>query len=147
MVHYWSNGPSSQFTKQYNFTNLLLHQSDHGMPADQNFFTTSQGKGENDGACRYIKNAAWRKVLQNKTVAGDLESFVSTAKEMFSNFAIEGFKSNGICDATKHLPEHYKKHCKYLHSTQHTKIPSHHHLKQESCWLLSNKNIPLSLSD
>ena len=47
-------------------------------------------------------------------LVGDLESFVTVAKEKFPNFAIEGFKSNEICDATKHLPEHYEKHSKYL---------------------------------
>ena len=118
MVHYWSDGPSSQFKNQYNFTNLLLHQRDHGMPTDCNFFTTLHKKGENDSAGGDVKSAVWRKVLQNKTVVGDLESFVSIAKEKFPNFAIEGFKSNEICDATKHLPEHYKKHLSTFHSTQ-----------------------------
>ena len=74
MFHYWSDGPSTQFKNQYNFTNLLLHQGDHGMPADWNFFVTLQGKGENDGAGGDVKNAVWRKVLQNKAVVGDLES-------------------------------------------------------------------------
>ena len=64
MVHYWSDGPSSQFKNQYNFTNLLLHQRDHGMPADWNFFTTSHRKGENNTAGADIKNAVWRKVLE-----------------------------------------------------------------------------------
>ena len=114
MVHYWSDGPSSQFKNQYNFTNLLLHQRDHGMPADWNFFKALHEKGENDSAGGDVKRAFWRKFLQNKTVVGDLESFVTVAKEKFPNFAIEGFKSNEICDATKHLPERYEKHSKYL---------------------------------
>ena len=117
MVHYWSDGPSSQFRNQHNFTNLLLHQRDHGMLADWNFFATSHGKGENDGAGGDVKNAVWRNVLQNKAVAGNLESFVSVAKEKFPNFAIEGFKPNEICDVTKHLLERYKKHSKNLPST------------------------------
>ena len=45
-------------------------------------------------------------------------SLVSVAKEKFPNFAVEGFKSNEICDATKDLPERYKKHSKHLPSTQ-----------------------------
>ena len=72
MVHYWSDGPSSQFKNQYNFPNLLLHQRDHGMPADWNFFVTLHGKGENDCAGGDVKNAVWRKFLQNKAVVGDL---------------------------------------------------------------------------
>ena len=74
MVHYWFDRPSSQFKNQYNFANLLLHQKDHGMPADWNFFATSHGKGENCSAGGDVKNAVWRKVLQNKAVVGDLES-------------------------------------------------------------------------
>ena len=55
MVHYWSDGPSSQFKNQYNFPNLLLHERDHGMPADWNFFATLHGKGENDCAGGDVK--------------------------------------------------------------------------------------------
>ena len=87
------------------------------MPADWNFFATSHGKGENDGAGGDVKNAVWRNVLQNKAVAGNLESFVSVAKEKFPNFAIEGFKPNETCDVTKHLLERYRKHSKHLSST------------------------------
>ena len=36
---------------------------DHGMVADWNFFATSHGKGENDGAGGDVKNGVWRKVL------------------------------------------------------------------------------------
>ena len=60
MVHYWSDGPSSQFKNQYNFTNLLLHQMNHGMSADWNFFMTSNRKKENDSAGRDVKNAGER---------------------------------------------------------------------------------------
>ena len=118
IVHYWSDGLSSQFKNQYNFTNLLLHQRDHGMPADWSFFVTLHRKGENDSAGGDVKNAVRRKVLQNQAVVVDLESFVSVAKEKFPNFAIEGFKSNEICDVMKHRPERYEKHFKHLPSMQ-----------------------------
>ena len=72
IVHYSSDGPSSQFKNQYNFTSLLLHQRDHGISVDWNFFMTSHMKKENDSASGNVKNAVWRKVLQNKTVVGDL---------------------------------------------------------------------------
>ena len=88
------------------------------MPADWNFFATSHGKEENNGTGGDVKNAVWRKVLQNEAVVGDLESFVFIAKEKFPNFASEGFKSNEICDVTEHLPECYKKYSKHLPSTQ-----------------------------
>ena len=127
MVHYQSERPSSQFKNQYKFTNLLLCQRDHDMLAGWKFFTTLHGKGENDGAGGDVKNTVWRKVLQDKTFVGDLESFVSVAKEKFPTFAIEGFKSNEICDAKKHFPERYNKHSMHLPSTQ-----KFHHVAYES---------------
>ena len=72
MVHYWSDGPSSKFKNWYNFTSLLLHQRDHGISVDWNFYMTSHRKRENDSAGGDVKNTIWRKVLQNKTVVGDL---------------------------------------------------------------------------
>ena len=78
---------------------------------------TSHRKRENDSAGGDVKNTIQRKVLQNKTVVGDLQSFDLVAKEKFPTFAIEEFKSNEICDATKQLPEHLEKHSKHLHST------------------------------
>ena len=66
MVHYWSDSPSNQFKNQYDFTNLLLHQRDHGMPTDWNFFVTSHRKKENDGAGGDVENAVWRKVCRIK---------------------------------------------------------------------------------
>ena len=37
-VHYWSDGLSSQFKNQSNFTNLLFHEHDHPASVDWNFF-------------------------------------------------------------------------------------------------------------
>ena len=55
------------------------------------FFATSHGKGENDGVGGDVKNAVWRKVLQQKEVVGDLASFVRVAKSKFPSIVIEGF--------------------------------------------------------
>ena len=60
------------------------------MPADLNFFMTSHRKGENNSAGADIKNAVWRKILQNKAVVQDLESFVSVAKEQFPISPLKG---------------------------------------------------------
>ena len=88
-VHYWSDGPSSQFKNQYNFINILFHKEDYGSTADWNFFATSHGKGENHGVGGDVKNAVWRKVLQQKEVVGDLASFVRVAKSKFPCIVIE----------------------------------------------------------
>ena len=113
MVHYWSDGPSNQFKYQFSFT-IKFQEKDHGMPADWNFFATSHGKGDNDGAGRDVKNSVWRKVLQGKSVVGDLGSFVTLAKSKYPEFIIEGFKTAEICEATKHLAKQYEKHSKKL---------------------------------
>ena len=62
----WSDGPSSQFKNQFNFTTLLFHEHNHQALADWNFFATSHGKGGNDGVGGDVKNAVWRKTLQMK---------------------------------------------------------------------------------
>ena len=80
-VHYWLDGPSSQFKNQYAFTNLRFHQSDYGITADWNFFATSHGKGENDGIGGDVKNAVWRETLQLKVVVNNLKDFVDVAKQ------------------------------------------------------------------
>ena len=103
MVHYWSDGPSSQFKNQFNFTNLKFPKKDHGMPTDQNFFATSYGKGENDSAGGDVKNAVWQKVLQRKSVVGDLGDLVTLAKRKHPKFIVEGFKTADICEETKHM--------------------------------------------
>ena len=55
-AYYWSNGLLSQFKNQYKFTNLMLHEKDHGMITEWNLFATSHGKRENDGVGGDIKN-------------------------------------------------------------------------------------------
>ena len=79
-VHYWSDGPSSQFKNQFNMCNLRFHFDDYGVSADWNFFATSHGKGENDGSGGDVKNGVWRKVLQKKAVVTNLNEFVNVAK-------------------------------------------------------------------
>ena len=102
---------------QFNFTNLKFHKTDHGMPADWIFFATSHGKEENDGAGGDVKNSVWQKVLQGKSVVGDLESLVTLAKSKYPEFIIEEFKTAEICEATKHLTKRYEKHSKKLPNT------------------------------
>ena len=93
--------------------------------------------------------------MQNKTVVGDRQSSGSVAQEKFRNFAIEEFKLNEICDATKQLPKHFENHSKHPHSTQifhHVAIenkkvfayflmktcPCHHQIKQNQEKVESN---------
>ena len=123
-VHYWSDGPSSQFKNQYNFTNILFHKEDYGSTADWNFFATSHGKGDNDGVGGDVKNAVWRKVLQQKEVVGDLVSFVWVAKSKFPSIVIEGFTKEKIKEVTVTLKDRYAQHSKAIPETR-----KHHHIE------------------
>ena len=89
MVHYWSDGPFSQFKNEYNFTNLLLHERDHGMPAEWNFFTTSHKKRENDGAGGDVKNAVWRKVYRIKLFLEIFSFLLPLPKKSFLIFPLK----------------------------------------------------------
>ena len=92
-VNYWSDGPSSQFKNQFNFTNLLFHEYDHHASADWNFFATSHRKGENDGVGGDVENAVWHKTLQMKVLVTNLNEFVETAQKKFPSFVIVAFNS------------------------------------------------------
>ena len=92
-VHYWSDGLSSQFKNQFNFTNLLFHEYNHHASVDWNFFPTSHGKRENDGVRGDVKNIVWRKTLQMKVLVTNLNEFVETAQKKFPSFVIVAFNS------------------------------------------------------
>ena len=91
IVHYWSDGPSSQIKNTFNFTNLLFHEYDAS--ADWNFFATSYRKGENDGVGGDVKNAVWHKTSQMKVLVTNLNEFVETAQKKFPSFVIVAFNS------------------------------------------------------
>ena len=92
-VHYWSDGPSSQFKNQFNFTNLLFHKYDNHASADWNFSAKSHAKGENDTVGGDVKNAVWCKTLHMKALVTDLNEFVGTAQKKFPSFVIVAFNS------------------------------------------------------
>ena len=129
-VHYWSDGPSSQFKNQFLFTNLLFHEQDHQAKADWNFFATAHGKGENDGVGGDVKNAVWRKTLQQKEVVTSCEEFVSVAKKKFPYFVIAFFPKESVRSLTIFLSQRYQQHSKPLVGTM-----SFHHIE------ISNKRI------
>ena len=106
-VHYWSDGPSSQFKNQFLFANLLFHEQDHQAIADCNFFVTAQGKGENDGVGGDVKNAVWHKTLQQKEVVTSCEEFLSAAKRKFPDFVIAFFPKESVRSLTTFLSQRH----------------------------------------
>ena len=60
LVHYFSDGAVSQYKNCKNLRNLCFHESDFGIKAEWNFFTTSHGKSPCDSIGGTVKRlAAW----------------------------------------------------------------------------------------
>ena len=135
-VHYWSDGPSNQFKNQFLFTNLLFHEQDHQAKANRNLFVITHRKGENDNVGGDVKNAVWRKTLQQKEVVTSCEEFVSVAKKKFSNFAIAFFPNESIRSFTTFLSQKYQQPSKRLvgmMSFHHIEITNNMILLSPSC--------------
>lgn len=79
-VHYWSDGPSSQFKNRFTLGNLVHHESDFGCLADWSFFETSHGKGPADGVGAELKRYVNSRILQNQIVINDAAGFYEVAK-------------------------------------------------------------------
>lgn len=81
-VHYWSDGPSSQFKNRYNLASRLFHPDDFACDATWSFFKTAHGKGACDGVGAEVKRAVQRAILQGKNVINSTEEFHATAKRI-----------------------------------------------------------------
>lgn len=63
---YVSDGAGGQYKNHLNFTNLLMHQIDFGIPAEWHFFATSHGKGTCDAITDVVKRAGRLESLKPK---------------------------------------------------------------------------------
>lgn len=82
-VHFWSDGPSSQFKSRYT-PHILAHLADkHKLNIVWHFFATSHGKGPVDGIGIAVKRYVWNKV-QARAVVGcyDALKFTQLASDM-----------------------------------------------------------------
>ena len=145
-VHYWSDGPSSQFKNQFLFTNPLFHGQDHQAKTDWNFFVTAHGKGKNDGVGGDVKNVVWQKTLQQKEVVTSCEEFVPVAKKKFHDFVIAFFPKESVRSLTTFLSQNYQQHCKPMvgmmsfHHNEITNIRIVGHLLSPSCSCHQDEN-------
>ena len=146
-VHYWSDGPSSKFKKQFLFTNPLFHGQDHQAKTDWNFFVTAHGKDKNDGVGGDVKNVIWQKTLQQKEVVTSCEEFVSVAKKKFHDFVIAFFPKESVRSLTTFLSKNYQQHCKPMvgtmsfHHNEITNIRIVGHLLSPSCSCHQDENL------
>ena len=70
------------------------------------------------GVGNNVKNGVCQRVLQEKEVVGDLQSFVVAAQEKFPLFKTVSFTSDEIQEGTSHLKERYQKFCTSLPNSQ-----------------------------
>lgn len=84
-IHFWSDGPSSQFKKKFNATNLKFHFHVYG---SEFVCGTAHDKGENDISGGDVENVF---LLQKKAVVTNLNDLATVAQENFTKFNIFSF--------------------------------------------------------
>ena len=116
-VHYWSDGPSSQFKNRYNLVNLLFHEQDFGAKATWNFFETAHGKGPMDGVGAEVKRAVWRSILQNKEVVSSPRGFYQAALKVCKNIHLLYVPQAEVDSQTEKLEQRWNG-CRAIPRTQ-----------------------------
>ena len=96
------------------FHKPLVYEQDHQAKANWNFFVTAHEKVENDNLGGDVKNAVWRKTLQQEEVVTSCEEFVSVAKKKFSNFVIAFFPKKSVRSFTTFFSQTCQQHSKRL---------------------------------
>ena len=67
-VHYFSDGAPSQYKNFQNLTNLIHHQEDHQLSAEQHFFATGHGESSCDGVGGTVKCLVTHSSFQNNLI-------------------------------------------------------------------------------
>ena len=116
-VHYWSDGPASQFKNRFTINILLHHEEDYGSTADWSFFATAHGKGPIDGIDGKVKRQVCRAVPQGKEVVANAETFAYVAEQHSPRITVLCHSADSVRGATEHLPERWEN-CQPLHGTQ-----------------------------
>lgn len=63
-MFYFTDGAAQHFKNKYNFTNIIHHETDFGIPAEWHYHTIAHGKGPCDGIGGNLKRLAARASLQ-----------------------------------------------------------------------------------
>ena len=107
---------------------------------------TAHEKVENDNLGGDVKNAVWRKTLQQEEVVTSCEEFVSVAKKKFSNFVIAFFPKKSVRSLTTFFSQTCQQHSKRLvgmmsfHHIEITNKRTVGHLLSPSCSSHQNEN-------
>ncbi|MEE4247337.1 MAG: hypothetical protein V2I33_18150 [Kangiellaceae bacterium] len=80
-LHFWSDGPSSQFKNRFAQKYLAVACVKFQLKMmTWNFFATSHGKGAIDGIGGTLKRFVWRKVKARQVIVSNAKEFVDAAK-------------------------------------------------------------------
>lgn len=98
-IHFWSDGPSSQFKKKFNATNLKFHFHVYG---SEFVCGTAHDKGENHISGEDVENVF---LLQKKAVVTNLNDLATVDQEILPNLT------------SFHLPKRSEKFGRFSRST------------------------------
>lgn len=82
-IHYFTDGPSSQFKNRYTVQNLVEHQKELGSSADWSFFEAGHGKGPVDGIGGTVKRKVLISVYRGQHSVYNCKTFYDTAAALF----------------------------------------------------------------
>ena len=74
-VHFWSDGPTSQFKNKFVAKSIGLLQKRHKMTIHWSYFATSHGKGPVDGVGGALKREIWTKVKTRGSMVRNAAEF------------------------------------------------------------------------
>lgn len=107
IIHYFSDGATSQYKNCFNMMNLSHHEEDFGIKAEWNFFATSHGKGPSDGVGGNFKRAAARASIQG-TLINSAKSLYEWADTHMSSIKTVYVTSEEILETKAFLKERYQ---------------------------------------
>ena len=79
MIHYWTDGPTSQYRNKLIFLTVAYHKEIYGMSARWNYFEVGHGKGLCDGLGGTTKRMADEAVRSGRAVIQDATDFFKWA--------------------------------------------------------------------
>jgi len=115
-VHYWTDGPSSQFKNRYNLSTVICHEGDFGCGATWNFFETAHGKGPCDGVGAEVKRTVWRAILQSNVVVTSPSEFFLAAQNLCKKVKVLFCSGEQVKEVSEQLAERWSR-CKPIPAT------------------------------
>lgn len=101
-IHFFSDGPCTQYRQKGNFFLLSQEMSDRGIQATWNFHESGHGKGVPDGVVSALKRSANNLVLHGKDIT-NAASFVQSINEKESAIYIYEVPTSDVTEKSEIL--------------------------------------------